>query len=149
MRSEGREGKISWLKSSKLGWRESRKLSTSPKSFDFVAIRETKFPSLPSCFFLAAYLVSFWINQVEIFLTFLSFYYHSWQIVSFLWKKYFETFYLINSSKKILYIICRVWNKFERIRKYIYTSLEPWKNISINTIDSKRNGILIRSVRSI
>lgn len=149
MRSEGREGKISWLKSSKLGWRESRKLSTSPKSFDFVAIRETKFPSLPSCFFLAAYLVSFWINQVEIFLTFLSFYYHSWQILfffmkeilwNFLFNKYFEEDFVYNLSS------------LEQIRrdKEIYTiSLEPRKNISINTIDSKRNGILIRSVRSI
>lgn len=129
------------------------RLTRKPETFHFPKVfwlcrdkgDKVSFLPSPSCFFLAAYLVSFWINQVEIFLTFLSFYYHSWQIVSFLWKRYFETFYLINISKKIL-------SSLEQIRrdKEIYTiSLEPWKNISINIIDSKRNGILIRSVRSI
>lgn len=102
------------------------RLTRKPETFHFPKVfwlcrdkgDKVSFLPSPSCFFLEAYLVSFWINQVEIFLTFLSFYYHSWQILfffmkeilwNFLFNKYFEEDFVYNLSR----------NKFEGIRKYI------------------------------
>lgn len=105
------------------------RLTRKPETFHFPKVfwlcrdkgDKVSFLPSPSCFFLAAYLVSFWINQVEIFLRILSyipfslsfmtdsFFFMKEILWNFLFNKYFEEDFVYNLSR----------NKFEGIRKYI------------------------------